>query len=35
VWVGGKIYSNVKMENVEMGWHLKDKYFLLIVDAGN
>jgi hypothetical protein len=35
VWVGGKMYSNVKTENVEMGRHLKDEHFLLVVDAGN
>ena len=35
VWVGGKIYSNVKTENVEMGRYLKDEHFLLIIDASN
>ena len=35
VRVGGEMYSNVKMENVETGWHLKDEHFLLIIDAGN
>ena len=35
VRVGGEIYSNVKIENVETGRHLKDKHFLLIIDASN
>ena len=35
VWVGGEIYSNLKIENIEMGRHLKDEHFLLIMDAGN
>ena len=35
VWVGGEMYSNVKIENVETGRYLKDEYFLLVVDASN
>ena len=35
VWVGGKMYSNVKTENVETGRHLKDEHFLFVVDASN
>jgi len=35
VRVGGEMYSNIKTENVETGRYLKDKHFLLIIDASN